>query len=47
MTKEVYVCEACKMIYAKKELAKKCEDFCRKYRSCNTEITKHSIGEIK
>lgn len=47
MTKEVYVCEACKMVYAKKELAKKCEDFCKKHHSCNTEITKYSIGVIK
>jgi len=44
MTKEVYVCEACNFLYSKKELAEKCEEWCNKYKSCNMQITKSSIG---
>ena len=38
-----YMCKECNMMYKEKELAKKCEDWCRKYKSCNTEIIKHAI----
>jgi len=47
MTKEVYVCEECNFAYKEKQQARQCEEFCKKYNSCSTEITKHSIGEIK
>ena len=47
MVKEIYVCEACSFAYKEKELAEKCEEFCKKHNSCNIEITKYSIGEIK
>lgn len=39
----LYQCESCKMFYKTKELAKKCEDFCKKYKSCNTELIKYAI----
>jgi len=47
MAKEIYLCEECNFAYMEKELAEKCEKFCKKYNSCNIEITKHSIGELK
>lgn len=47
MVKEIYVCEACNFAYKEKELAEKCESWCKKYNSCNIEITKNSIGELK
>lgn len=47
MVKEVYLCEACNFAFNNKELAEKCEEFCTKYKSCNLEITKDSIGELK
>ena len=47
MVKEIYVCEVCSFAYNKKELAEKCESWCKEHNSCNIEITKKSIGEIK
>ena len=38
-----YVCEACNMAYLDRNLAKKCEDWCNKYKSCNLEIIKHAV----
>ena len=47
MVKEIYVCEICNLAYEDKKLAEKCQAWCTKYSSCNLEITKSSIGEIK
>lgn len=47
MVKEVYVCEECGFAYEEKELAKKCEAWCREHKSCNIEITKNSVGALK
>ena len=41
--KTYYQCEACKMHYKDKEIAQKCENFCNKYKSCNTELIKHAV----
>jgi len=38
-----FKCAKCGWIYRDKAWAKKCEDWCRKYKSCNLEIAKHSI----
>jgi hypothetical protein len=38
-----YVCEKCKLKYKEKYWAEKCEAWCRKYKSCNLEITKHAV----
>lgn len=38
-----YICEECDFAYKEKELAKKCEDWCKKYHSCNIEITKNAV----
>lgn len=40
---DLFKCEACGFYYKEKGWAKKCEDFCNKYRSCSMEITKHSV----
>ena len=38
-----YQCEECFLRYADKEWAKKCEAWCKKYKSCNLEIIDHAI----
>jgi len=38
-----FQCEECDFLYLTKELAKKCEDYCKKNHSCSLEITKHSV----
>lgn len=44
MSDEVkYQCPECKLHYAEKHHAEACEQFCRQYRACSLEITKHSI----
>ncbi len=41
--KEYYQCGECEFFYKDKEWAKKCEDFCKKHKSCSIEITKHAV----
>ncbi len=41
--KSYYQCVDCKLIYDDINWANKCEDWCKKYKSCNLEITKHAI----
>ena len=43
MVNKLYQCKECKLYYKDKELAKKCEDFCKKYHACSLEITKHAV----
>ncbi len=38
-----YQCEACGFLYQDKEIAQKCEDWCREKKSCNLEIIKQGI----
>jgi hypothetical protein len=38
-----YQCEICKFYYKTKDLAQKCEDFCKKHNACSIEITRHSV----
>ncbi len=40
--KKLYQCEECGLHYENRTLAKKCEAWCRKYKSCNIEITAHA-----
>ena len=47
MVKEVYICEICNFAYGDKRLAEKCQDWCKKYKSCSLEITKYSMGGLK
>lgn len=41
--KKRYQCKECGLWYPAKELAKECEAFCKKYKSCSLEITKHAV----
>jgi predicted ATP-dependent serine protease len=42
--KKYYQCEECGHIYEKEELANKCEEWCKEYKSCNLEIVKESVS---
>ena len=39
-----YACDECSFAYETKELAQKCEDWCKKHHSCSLEITKHAVN---
>jgi hypothetical protein len=41
--KIVFKCLKCGWFYRDKELAEKCENWCRNHNSCNIEIAKHAI----
>ena len=41
--KTYYQCEICEFYYDKRELAQKCQDWCKEHNSCNLEITKHAV----
>lgn len=43
--KEYYECEECKLNYKEKRWAEKCENWCRKNKSCNINITKHAVNK--
>ena len=40
-----YQCPKCGLKYKEKEWAEKCEAWCKKYKSCNLEITKYAINK--
>lgn len=42
-----FECEECKLLYKEKMWAEKCEAWCTKNKSCNLEITKHSVKDEK
>lgn len=42
---QVYQCEECGLKYEEKEIAEKCEQWCREYKSCNLEIIKYAVPE--
>lgn len=41
--KKVFQCSECGLHYRDKELAKKCENFCKKHNACSMEIAKKAI----
>lgn len=43
--KKLHQCDECGFNYAEKELADKCEAWCKEHKSCNLEITAHAIQE--
>jgi len=42
--KQCYQCEECKFLYKDKELADKCEKYCKKHHGCNIEITQFAVN---
>lgn len=42
--KSYYVCAECNFAYKDKKIAEKCEQWCKKYHSCNIEITKYAVN---
>ena len=43
--KKYYQCEECKLLYAERETAEKCQAWCPEHKSCNLEIIKYAIKE--
>ena len=41
---ELFECEECGKQYSEKELAEKCENWCKETNSCNLEIIKHAVN---
>jgi|TARA_B100001971_G_C18236496_1_gene567617 hypothetical protein len=41
--KKYFQCEECLFFYEDKELAEKCEEWCKENHSCNIDITKHAV----
>ncbi len=41
-----YYCEECEMDYVDKKKACECEEYCKKYKACNLEITKYAIKKM-
>jgi len=46
-TGNLYQCEECELLYADIFWAEKCEAWCKKHKSCNLEITEHSVDRLK
>ena len=40
---KLYQCKECKLYYKDKSLAKECYEFCKTYKACSLEITKHAV----
>ena len=42
-----WVCEECGLRYKNKMWAERCEKWCKEHKSCNLEITRHAVKEVK
>lgn len=42
--KNAYQCGECKFKYKNKRIATKCEEYCKKYKACNSDIIKHALN---
>ncbi len=40
-----YKCKECGLVYEDENIAKKCQAWCKRYKSCNLEITKSAINK--
>lgn len=43
--KEIYQCEECGLKYESREIAEKCQTWCKEHKSCNLDIIKYAIKE--
>lgn len=41
--KTYYACPICEFTYETEDFAKKCQAYCKAYKSCSLEITKHAM----
>ncbi|MFQ5975323.1 MAG: hypothetical protein ACE5J5_03285 [Candidatus Hydrothermarchaeales archaeon] len=41
--KKIYRCGECNLGYLDKEIAQKCENFCKTHNACSMEITKNAV----
>jgi len=41
----LFACGECGMKFKEKDLAKKCEDWCKKTHSCNIDIIQHAVKD--
>jgi hypothetical protein len=46
-SERLFVCPECGFSYKDAEWAKKCAAWCKEHHSCNLEITKHAVEQIK
>jgi len=42
-TQIFYQCEECGLFYADKEMAEKCQAWCKEHKSCNLDIIKNAV----
>ncbi|MEK6903223.1 MAG: hypothetical protein AABW64_01080 [Nanoarchaeota archaeon] len=40
---DYFKCSICGFFYKEEQLAQRCEDWCKKHKSCNLEITEHAV----
>ena len=43
--KTLYQCEECELRYKEREIAEKCQAWCKAHKSCNLDIIKYAIKE--
>ncbi|MBI2037888.1 MAG: hypothetical protein HYT15_03080 [Candidatus Magasanikbacteria bacterium] len=41
--RQLYQCEECGFFYSDRELAEKCQAWCKEHKSCNLDITKFAV----
>tara|TARA_B100001971_G_scaffold138572_1_gene128034 strand:+ start:294 stop:437 length:144 start_codon:yes stop_codon:yes gene_type:complete len=47
MDTELFQCQECGLKYRDKEIAEKCQAWCKEHNSCNLEIIKDAVEEDK
>ena len=40
---KIYICKECGLSYTKMKKAGECENWCKKHKSCNLQITKYAL----
>ncbi|NHJ14933.1 MAG: hypothetical protein EAX95_14725 [Candidatus Thorarchaeota archaeon] len=44
---DLYQCEECELLFTEEGWAKKCEEWCKRNKSCNIEIISHSVKKTE
>ena len=45
--RKYYACGECGLVYRQRRLARECEEWCSKYKSCNRELAGKAVGFIR